>query len=274
MDILENIHPLVINLLEKQSIVSIIANEYFNDNSLFARLIPYDLYVISPYVFCMNLKVIINDTDKHINYITPDEGEIEDYFKDSFVKMTISFDADFVEKNSYKNYQADVMKLEKFIKIFKPELEYIDIDKKEDKDNYICRKMMNYGDYRVDSEFESTGIKKLITLYNAFSDLNNGKIVFIDELDANLHDVYLCKLIEYFSYYAKGQLCFTTHNLTPMEVLKKRNYSIDFLSDHCTITSWTKNGNYSVSKFYKEGMINGSPFNIESFDFLGIFDED
>ena len=110
-------------------------------------------------------------------------------------------------------------------------------------------------------------------MYNAFYDLNNGKIVFIDELDANLHDVYLCKLLEYFSIYAKGQLCFTTHNLTPMEILKKRNYSIDFLSDNSTITSWIKNGNYSVSKLYKEGMIDNSPFNIEAFDFIGLFDE-
>ena len=57
-----------------------------------------------------------------------------------------------------------------------------------------------------------------------------------------------------------------------MEILKKRNYSIDFLSDDSQITSWTKNGNYSVSKLYKEGMIDNSPFNIKDFDFLGLFE--
>ena len=59
-----------------------------------------------------------------------------------------------------------------------------------------------------------------------------------------------------------------------MEVLKKRNYSIDFLSDESTLTSWKKNGNSSVSKYYREGMIQNSPFNIEAFDFIGLFEED
>ena len=96
-------------------------------------------------------------------------------------------------------------------------------------------------------------------------------IVFIDELDSNLHDVYLCALLEYLMEYGEGQLCFTTHNVGPMDVLKQRKKSIDFLSEDHKIYSWKKNGNYSPSKLYRSGMIEGSPFNIDSIDFIGVF---
>ena len=66
-------------------------------------------------------------------------------------------------------------------------------------------------------EFESTGIKKLVKLYMYIREMKRGGIVFIDEFDANLHDVYLCALLEYLMEYGEGQLCFTTHNIGPME---------------------------------------------------------
>ena len=102
----------------------------------------------------------------------------------------------------------------------------------------------------------------------------SGQIVFIDEMDSNLHDVYLCALLEYLMEYGKGQLCFTTHNIGPMDVLKKNKKSIDFLSVDHKIYPWVKNGNYSPSKLYRNGMIEGSPFNVDSIDFLGVFDDD
>ena len=81
-------------------------------------------------------------------------------------------------------------------------------------------------------------------------------------------------MLEYFSMYGKGQLCFTTHNLGPMEILSSKKHSIDFLSDNNEIVSWIKQGNYSVKNMYKSGMIDNSPFNVEPFDFLGIFGGD
>lgn len=98
-------------------------------------------------------------------------------------------------------------------------------------------------------------------------------IVFVDEMDANLNDVYLCRLIEYFMYYGKGQLCFTTHNLDPMTVLKENRNSIDFLSSDNHLVPWTSRGNASPENCYKNGMIEDSPFNIDATDFVGIFGE-
>ena len=131
---------------------------------------------------------------------------------------------------------------------------------------------MVYGTYSINVEFESTGVKKLIKLFTYLQEMVQGGIVFIDEFDSNLHDVYLCALIEYLMEYGKGQLCFTTHNVGPMDILKSRKKSIDFFSLDHNIYPWTKNGNYSPSKLYRNGMIEGSPFNIDSIDFIGIFD--
>lgn len=80
---------------------------------------------------------------------------------------------------------------------------------------------MVYNEYRVNVEFESTGIKKLVKLYMYIREMKRGGIVFIDEFDANLHDVYLCALLEYLMEYGEGQLCFTTHNIGPMDILKE-----------------------------------------------------
>ena len=130
---------------------------------------------------------------------------------------------------------------------------------------------MVYDGYKVNVEYESTGIKKLIKLFAYIDEMVQGGIVFIDELDSNLHDVYLCALLEYLMEYGQGQLCFTTHNVGPMDVLKRNKKSIDFLSDNHKIYPWRTNGNYSPSKLYRSGMIEGSPFNVDLTDFISVF---
>ena len=133
---------------------------------------------------------------------------------------------------------------------------------------------MVYEAYKINAEFESTGIKKLIKLFAYLKEMVNGGIVFIYEFDSNLHDVYLCALLEYLMEYGDGQLCFTTHNVGPMDILKQNKKSIDFLSEDHKIYPWKTNGNYSPSKLYRNGMIEGSPFNVDSIDFIGIFSTD
>ena len=117
-----------------------------------------------------------------------------------------------------------------------------------------------------------TGIKKIIELYDAFVQASNGFIVFIDEMDSNINDIYLCKIIEYFKYYGKGQLCFTSHNVDPMSVLKDNNKSIDFLTRDNRIIPWVKNGHYTPENSYRNGLIEGMPYNIDSSDFISIFE--
>jgi AAA15 family ATPase/GTPase len=183
----------------------------------------------------------------------------------------IEITENIVQKEKYGQFEETIDKLYEFLHIFKSDLRSIEIDKKEKHDLWVCDLVMAYDSYKIHVEYESTGIKKLIRLFAYLNDMVQGGIVFIDEFDSNLHDVYLCALLEYLMEYGAGQLCFTTHNVGPMDVLKQRKKSIDFLSEDHKIYSWTKSGNYSPSKLYKNGMIEGSPFNVDSIDFIGIF---
>ena len=143
-----------------------------------------------------------------------------------------------IRKDMYQSFEKTVDSLFAFLHIFKPDLQRIEIEKKENKDFFSCDLIMIYDSYQIHAEFESTGIKKLIKLFAYLKEMVQGGIVFIDELDSNLHDVYLCALLEYLMEYGEGQLCFTTHNVGPMDVLKQRKKSIDFLSEDHKIYSW------------------------------------
>ena len=183
----------------------------------------------------------------------------------------VSVMGNIVPKRLYGDYQKTISKLYEFLHIFKSDLKEIEIDKKNNEDTFVCNLVMVYDGYKINVEYESTGIKKLVRLFAYINEMVHGGIVFIDEFDSNLHDVYLCALLEYLMEYGKGQLCFTTHNVGPMDVLKQNKKSIDFLSENHKIYPWTTNGNYSPSKLYRNGMIEGSPFNVDSIDFINIF---
>lgn len=241
------------------------------------------------FVFGMKLHIYLDKSDDHSdffveNYFKDIIGEFKDTYYDVAAKyllyntneqlMIVSPSKNEISNENYERFEKEVVKLKEFLKIFKRELTGIEIDKKPNGELWVCDLNMVYGNYKINSEFESTGIKKLIKLYAYLSEMTDGGIVFIDEFDSNLHDVYLCALLEYLMNYGQGQLCFTTHNVGPMDVLKQNKKSIDFLSVDKKIYPWVTNGNYSPSRLYRAGMIQGSPFNVDSIDFIGVLGTD
>ena len=276
-----------LNLLSMATVSSVFLDKMYPYEEQISDIISLDGVLLLIHLG-IRMKVYMDQSDNHIDYLLKNmlmytmESDKDDTYIDSLRKGALrlnrsSIDAisggtDLIDKSMYKLYEKKVKRLKEFIKIFKPDLTDISIDRKEDGDNYVCNLNMVYGDYVVHTEFESTGVKKLIRLFDFLQNMVQGGIVFIDEFDSNLHDVYLCALLEYLMEYGKGQLCFTTHNVGPMDVLKRNKKSIDFLSIDHKIYPWTTNGNYSPSKLYRNGMIEGSPFNVNSIDFIGIFD--
>ncbi len=241
------------------------------------------IHMILSLTFAVIINVYIGEEDAHEIYFLRKKLQKSDVehqiLKGGLLEIAKSLNAfasvneRTIDKKRFKNYEKRVSQLTQFIKIFKPDLVSIDIDAKEIGEQYQCDLNLNYGDYSINKEFESTGIKKLIRLFDCFVAASTTGIVFVDEMDSNLNDVYLCKLIEYFMYYGKGQLCFTTHNLDPMSVLKENKNSIDFLSSDNHLVSWTSRGNASPENCYKNGMIEDSPFNVDATDFVGILGE-
>ena len=72
---------------------------------------------------------------------------------------------------------------------------------------------------------ESAGIIKLISILSlviaAFND--RSVTVAIDEFDAGIYEYLLGEILIGLETYGKGQFIFTSHNLRPLEVLKKEN---------------------------------------------------
>lgn len=239
------------------------------------------------YFFGEKIHVYLDQSDDHRSYVA--RNPLENYgnrekYKDaidgllgSLAKMNndylsvISVTGNIVSKFLYSKFEEEIDQLYEFLHIFKSDLQKIEIDKKENHDVWVCDLVLVYDSYKIHAEYESTGIKKLIKLFAYIKEMVEGGIVFIDEFDSNLHDVYLCALLEYLMEYGEGQFCFTTHNVGPMDVLKRRKKSIDFLSENHKIYSWKTNGNYSPSRLYRNGMIEGSPFNVDSIDFISVF---
>lgn len=275
-----------LNLLTTRSFLHVYyAN--FNDNADAAKREKEDRKLAIHFAMCLTfaviIKVYLGEEDQHELYFLRKrlkESRLENqslqkglYEYEEFANVFSSVNDKTVDKRHFNRYKKKVGQLTQFIRIFKPNLVSIDIDAKENGEQYECELNLNYGTYRINKEFESTGIKKLIRLFDCFVLASTVGIVFVDEMDSNLNDVYLCKLIEYFMYYGKGQLCFTTHNLDPMTVLKENKNSIDFLSSDNHLVSWTSRGNASPENCYKNGMIEDSPFNVDATDFVGILGE-
>ena len=280
----EKIKNASMNLLDKQSFVTIFIKHIFGDKGIILGN-KLDVAILYSLMFAFSITILMQDSDKnYINFssVTSQLDTIQTQKKklnddNIFLKLLRENripqrQTEQVPKKDFDKFEKYINNLGLFIKVFKDDFKTIEIKKDENGDNYECEIILIYNDgKRINKKYESTGIKKIIEMYSVLCNVENGDIVFIDEFDANIHDVLLVKLVEYVMDYAEGQLIFTTHNLAPMDVLQKAKHSIDFLSPDSRITSWTSNGNYTAASLYRKGLIEYSPFNIEPFSFIGVF---
>ncbi len=245
-----------------------------------------EMYYISLLIlFGLSLNVSIDEADDHKNYFLREEiktlalteagkGEDKLYYHLTDWGNSGQISANLILKNKFEKFEKKISRMCAFVQIFKPELCDIAIEKKDYDQFYKYNLRMIYKDYTLDQEFESRGIKKIMELFEYLDMSADGQITFIDELDANINDVYLDKLIEYFILYGNGQLCFTAHNLSPMSLLKRNKESINFISSINTVHTWANNGNQTPARAYRNGFIEDSPFNVDASDFLGILGGD
>lgn len=276
------------NLLKKRSFAEIFLELYVKDlidNDNVAIDFKNGLKTFEPlYDFVFGTRVILDTKDNHFPTVTQTTEKLLETLKfrqenQELITMAekTGYNTKFLSEDELMDYKEEIKKKTLFIKLFKPNIKGIKIESnlvktsEEEDDLYTVNDFIDYGDYSIDIELESVGIKKLMNLYDSIKHLSNGGILVIDELDSHINDVYLVKLIEYVSKYSNGQLIFTTHNVSPMETLKYKKNAIDFMSMSGNLTSWTQVGNYSPANLYKKGMVQGLPFNIEAEAFLGVF---
>ena len=176
-----------------------------------------------------------------------------------------------VRKQDFTKFKHTIKQLQAYLTLFKQDLKAIKIEKKEDHGRYLCDLIMCYEDYEIHADQESRGMRKLLSLYPYFKAVKQGGIVFIDDFDTYLHEVYGMALLEYLLAQGKGQLCFTSNNVAYMDVLKQSKKSIDFINEKQELHSWITNGNYSPSKLYRAKAIEGTNFTIQQDDFKNVF---
>lgn len=237
--------------------------------------------VLSTWLFFQSIEEVLKNEDRHFPNIYLSEANKEEIptkerrdldFSAKLFSLQRQGRITFVRKKDFVSYEKHIHRLAAFIRVFKPELKSIEINRLEDKDVYLCTNILVYPTYRINEEFESNGIRQLIRLYDALEAGYQGKIVFIDEMDLALSGIYLSKILLFFEEYAKGQLILTAHSLETMDQL--RRYSLFFLGEDNRLIKWVNNGHYLPSKVYPDGLIEGIPFNQDEIDFLPAFSED
>lgn len=182
---------------------------------------------------------------------------------------------DFILKSDLSRYQDSTKRLADFIRLFKPALKDIKVDKHQMRGDVLgVERIFEYADHvSVNSYLESTGIRSLVSIFPFIQSAVDGQIVFIDEMDANINGVFLSSLIEYLITYCRGQICFTSHNTGLMSALNApdNQYGVCFLSPTKGVKAWVKNGHYDPEGQWIKGFIPGFAFNFEPLDFYGIF---
>ena len=231
------------------------------------------LYLFYTYFNANSTKCFIDNDDIHdgirFNDIAISNAKISKMF-DNYI-VTFRINGDIISRDDFDKYQAQVESLKRFIQILKPNLKDIRVDYRIDGDNYRCNKIFVYDDYEVDEEYESTGIKRIVKMYAYLNLAMKGYKIFIDELDANISGVFLDRLLEFFAENGQGQLCFTSHNIMSMNILKQYKNSITVFGETGKVVNVVKNGHYQPVNLYYEGFVEDSPFNINSFDFYKSF---
>lgn len=279
------------NLLDLHSMIpksiSYFHNRSFTMKSLtgeYKEIQRYLSSVISISFFFMHIHVFLNLQQADSQYPFLDRSVLHELLEVSEGSKTLDVlhhtfdyrlehDRFLIPKDLFHAFEEYVYRMKTFLAMIKNDLESIEIIKYERKDHYECELVFHYPDYDINYQYESAGIKRLVALFQAFDDCDQGHIVLIDDMDLHLSSIILDRIIEYFIRYGRGQLIFTLHASSAMNVLRHTKKSIDSLTEE-GIVSWTAKGNASVENSYRHGMIDGLPFHIEPEDFLGLFGED
>ena len=195
--------------------------DYFKHNGE-DKLINSYAPVILTYLVCYSMSVSFGSQKDSISNNYLEFNENEKFFKKIFKlnlcqaidnkKYVLDHYEYLIAKDDIDKFEKYLSKMREFISVIKKDLKKIEVGSKVHEADFVrCRINFVYDTHFVDLQYESTGIKKLVELYEALSNASKGNIAAIDEFDAGLHDVVFERLIKYFYENTTCQLIFTTH---------------------------------------------------------------
>ncbi|CAM3154624.1 AAA family ATPase [Streptobacillus ratti] len=259
------------NILSSNSFIGIF-NYILNGKHKYNDLKEYINKLIFAYYYILTS---FHDEDKYFNNLNLEQikeniRDIEKLENDNKLSYDIS-----VEKNSMGEFEKELDSITKFLKLFSSKIKKVNYrHHSQDEDRYYLNYVIEYDDYDISLDYESMGIKNLFKMYRIIKAPFYGRIVFIDEIDLSIHEVYLEKLIESVAEFSKGQLIFTAHNIGLLNVLNNYKNSINFIDANNNLQKWVQKGTLNPIKSYKEGRIENMAFNIEAYEFLEVFGEE
>jgi hypothetical protein len=128
------------------------------------------------------------------------------------------------------------------------------------------------GDFEISWDYESSGLKRYFSLLGYFLNaLDNGQVLFVNELDTSLHPILVTTIVKWFNSTLKtnyAQLIFTTHNLMIMDNTIMRRDQIWFADKKNNATQLyflsefepeEKEEKEDRVKYYLEGRVGGIP---------------
>lgn len=127
----------------------------------------------------------------------------------------------------------------------------------------------------IPAEMESTGTKTMINIMSYLIACIEGRIVFVDEIDAGVHDLLITEVVKQMMQSIKGQLVATTHNTCLMDELppdKVYVIGIDrngFKKIRCVSSIERIKPRNSIRHKYYEGNFLGIPY-VSELDLPGI----
>lgn len=116
----------------------------------------------------------------------------------------------------------DTTNIVKYLNSFEPTVSDVTYDESKNTYNIIYKTDDSGNTYKIPLAKESAGMKKMFNLYSRFKfALNNGSVLFVDSLDANLHPLLLRDIvITFFDDKLNpnnAQLIFTTDDISNLD---------------------------------------------------------
>lgn len=234
--------------------------------------------ILTLYLNILRIHVYLNDRELDENVYDEDFvfGLIDNFYskedaammKNSIQNYPIKED---IEKKELEKYKKVNILLADYLHYFNCELINIELDIKENRDLLNIKRTYVYTHWKVEEDYESSGIKQLVRMFPVLMSCVRGGIAFMDEIDANINAHNLLAWLKFYIQEGLGQLFFTSHNVEIMDVLKDVPKSILSIGYKNNIFTWTKRGNMTPKNLFMEGMFTDCAFNTEDLEFIHPF---
>jgi len=256
-------------LSKKQNISYIFTNEMEKIYGASDSFKEFEYLILGlKYFVTYNLFVIKNSASRIINanIAMPLSFQIKNQKSLSGGEFPIFFEPRLLEETSLKMLRRIIDKLnivmKEIIPNFSIDIKNYGIELSQNGEEKVKVEIMaNRGAMKIPIRYESEGIKKIISILSVVIGMFNNSTIclIVDEFDANIFEYLLGELLKIIESDAKGQFIFTSHNLRPLEKLKKESLRLTTTNPDNRYISFSKmkESNNLRSSYYRNINLGG-----------------